>query len=153
MSTMKMQVSHAHTQENVLPVRSMNTNKMAYPTPGQQLNFSYSCGLSILAWHKWADHGYSHEYISHAQTFDNLFSGRDCCGIYTLHMRKPAITFVLKVLHRMDVRPLHMPNIVLTFLLDCLGTYFTHAQTCDNVQSTIDWIAWVHILCTCRNLG
>ena len=32
--------------------------------------------------------------------------------------------------------------------MDCFGTYFTHAQTCDNVrvQSATQWIASVHTL-------
>ena len=30
--------------------------------------------------------------------------------------------------------------------MDCFGTYFTHAQTCDvtRVQSATEWTAWVH---------
>ena len=32
--------------------------------------------------------------------------------------------------------------------MDCFGTYFTHAQTCDNVrvQSATQWAALVHAL-------
>ena len=32
--------------------------------------------------------------------------------------------------------------------MDCLGTYFTHVQTCDNVrvQNATQWIASVHTL-------
>ena len=31
--------------------------------------------------------------------------------------------------------------------MDCFGTYFTHAQTCDNVhvQSAMEWTASVHM--------
>ena len=38
--------------------------------------------------------------------------------------------------------------------IDCLGTYFTHVQTCDvtRVQSAMEWTASVYILYTCPNL-
>ena len=32
--------------------------------------------------------------------------------------------------------------------MDCLGTFFTHAQACDNVrvESATQWTAWAHSL-------
>ena len=64
----------------------------------------------------------------------------DCFGTYftqwtasvhTLHMSKPVITFVFKVL-----------------AIDCFGTYSSHVQTCDNVrvQSATQSTASVHTL-------
>ena len=51
-------------------------------------------------------------------------------SVHTLRMPKAVITFMFKVLQ------------------DCFGTYFTHAQSCDNVhvQSATDWAASVHTL-------
>ena len=51
--------------------------------------------------------------------------------VRTLHIPKPVITFVFKVLRH-----------------DCFTTYFTHAQTCDNVrvQSATAWTASLHTL-------
>ena len=52
-------------------------------------------------------------------------------------MPKPVITFVFKVLRKGLLR--YIPKPVITFVFkvlrkDCFGTYFTHAQTCDNVR-------------------
>ena len=63
-------------------------------------------------------------YFTHVQTCDNVRQ--------TLHMSKPVITFVFKVLRNGL----------------CFGIYFTHVQTCDNVhvQSATQWVASVHTL-------
>ena len=55
-------------------------------------------------------------------------------SVHTLHMPKPVITFVVKVLRN--------------GLMDCFSTYFTHAQTCDNVRvhSATQRTASVHTL-------
>ena len=60
-------------------------------------------------------------YFTHAQTCDNVrvqSATQWTASVHTLHMPKPVITFVLRVLYAMD----------------CFRTYFTHAQTCDNVR-------------------
>ena len=62
--------------------------------------------------------------------------GTGCSGtplVHPLHMSKPAITFVF-------------PS------KDCFGTYFTHAQTCDNVgvPSATEWTCFTHVQ-TCDN--
>ena len=73
-------------------------------------------------------------YFTHAQTCDNVrvqSSTQWTASVHTLHMLKPVITFVFKVLRK-----------------GLLRTYFTHAQTCDNVrvQSATQWTASVHTL-------
>ena len=73
-------------------------------------------------------------YFTHAQTCDNVrvqSATQWTTLVHTLHMPKPVITFVFKVLR-----------------IGLLGTYFTHAQTCDNVrvQSATQWTASVHTL-------
>ena len=52
-----------------------------------------------------------------------------------------------------SVHTLHMPKGVkpscsMCYRKDCFGTYFTHAQSCDNVhvQSATEWAASVHTL-------
>ena len=59
-------------------------------------------------------------YFTHAQTCDNVrvqSATQWTASGNTLHMPKPVITFVLRMLYAMD----------------CLGTYFTHVAICDNV--------------------
>ena len=60
--------------------------------------------------------------------------------VHNLDMPKPVITFVLKVLRKGLLRYIlyTCPNLWLRscskcYTKDCFGTYFTHAQTCDNV--------------------
>ena len=69
----------------------------------------------------------------------HVYQKKDKCAtqwnasVHPLHMPKPVITFVFKVL---------------CYAMDCFGTYFTHAQTCDyvRVQSATQWTASVHTL-------
>ena len=120
-------------------------------------------------------------YFTHVQTCDNVrvqsAIGNDnvrvqsatqwTASVHTLHMSKPVITFVFKVL-RNGLLPYilytcHMSKPVITFvfkalyLMDCFGTYFTHVQICDNVrvqratqwtasQSATQWTPSVHTL-------
>ena len=72
-------------------------------------------------------------YFTHVQTCDNVQvqnATQWIASVHTLHMSKPVITFVFKVLYGMD----------------CFGTYFTHVQSCDvtRVQSATEWTASVH---------
>ena len=74
-------------------------------------------------------------YFTHVQTSDNVRvqgATQWTASVHTLHMSKPVITFVFKVLYGMD----------------CFRTYFTHVQTCENVrvQSATQWTASVHTL-------
>ena len=109
-------------------------------------------------------------YFTHAQTCDyvRVQSATEwTASVHTLHMPKPVITFVFKVLRNGLLRYIHMllrngllryirytcPNLWLRscskcYGMDCFGTYFTHAQTCDyvRVQSATEWTAWVHTL-------
>ena len=73
-------------------------------------------------------------YFTHAQTCDNVrvqSATQWTASVHTLHMLKPVITFVFKVLRK-----------------GLLRTYFTHAQASDNVrvQSATQWTASVHTL-------
>ena len=76
-------------------------------------------------------------YSTHAQTCDNVrvqSATEWSASVHTLHMPKPVITFVFKVLR----------NGLLRYIL----SFCTHAQTCDNVrvQSATEWTASVHTL-------
>ena len=100
-------------------------------------------------------------YLTHAQSCDNVrvHSATEwTASVHTLRMPKAVITFMFKVLYRTPwVHTLHMPKAVITFMfkvlrtgllrcilytcpklwcyrMDCFGTYFTHAQSCDNVR-------------------
>ena len=72
--------------------------------------------------------------------------------VHTLHMPKPVITFVFKVLRNGLLRyTLHMPKPVITFVFKVLRNgllpyILTHAQTCDyvRVQSATQWTGSVH---------
>ena len=57
-------------------------------------------------------------------------------------MSKPVITFVFNVLWHGLLRYICSK----CYGMDCFGTYFTHAQTCDYVraQSATEWTALVH---------
>ena len=73
-------------------------------------------------------------YFTHVQTRDNVrvqSATQWIASPHALHMSKPVIKFVFKVLH----------NGLLRYIL-------THVQTCDNVrvQSATQWTAWVHTL-------
>ena len=75
-------------------------------------------------------------YFTRVQTCDDvrLQNATDwTASVHTLHMSKPVMTFVFKVLRNGMV---------------CFGTYFTHVQTCDEVrvQSATEWTASVHTL-------
>ena len=74
-------------------------------------------------------------------------------SVHTSHMSKPVITLVFKVLrNRLLWYILHScPGLWLRscskcYSMNCFGTCFTHAQTCDNVrvQSVTQWRASVH---------
>ena len=82
-------------------------------------------------------------YVTHVQTCDNVrvqSATQWTASVHTLHMSKPVITFVFKVLR----------NGLLRYI------YFTHVQTCDNVrvQSATQWTASVHTthVQTCDNV-
>ena len=83
-------------------------------------------------------------------------------SVHTSHMPKGGKTFVVKVLQKVllqyiitytaSVHNVHVPKAVITFVFIMLrntlggfGTYFTHAQSCDNlrVQSAAEWTASV----------
>ena len=63
-------------------------------------------------------------------------------SVHTSHMPKAVITFVFQVLRNGLLRYIrsHMPKALIIFVfqvlygMDCFGTYFTHAQSCDNVR-------------------
>ena len=71
-------------------------------------------------------------------------------------MPKGVKTFVFKVLQKGLLRYifLRMPKAVITFMFKvlwnggCFGTYFTHAESCDNVrvQRATEWTASVNTL-------
>ena len=97
-------------------------------------------------------------YFTHAQACDNVRvkSATQWPGsVHSLHMPKPVITFVFKVL-RNGLLPYILytcPNLwwrlcSKCYAMDCFGTYFTHAQACDNVRvkSATQWTASVHTL-------
>ena len=59
-------------------------------------------------------------YFTHAQACDNVrvkSATQWTASVHTLHMPRPVITFVLRVLYAMD----------------CFRTYFRHVAICDNV--------------------
>ena len=72
--------------------------------------------------------------FTHVQTCDDVrvqSAVQWTASVHTLHMSKPVITFVFKMLRN-----------------GLLGANFTHVQTCDNarVQSAAQWTAAVHTL-------
>ena len=97
-------------------------------------------------------------YFTHVQTCDyvRVQSATECtASVHTLHMSKPVITFVFKMLRNALLRYLlyTCPNLWLRscskcYGMDCFGTYVTHVQTCDyvRVQSATEWTASVHTL-------
>ena len=100
-------------------------------------------------------------YFTHVQNCDNVrvqIATQWTASVHTLHMPKPVITFVFKVLRNdtqwtASVHTLHMSKPAITFVFkvlrnELLCTYFTHVQTCDNVrvQSATQWTASVQTL-------
>ena len=97
-------------------------------------------------------------YFTHVQTCDNVrvqSAMQWTASVHTLHMSKPVITFVFKVLRTGLLRYIlyTCPNLwwrscSKCYAMDSFGTYSTHVQTCDNVrvQSATHWIASVHTL-------
>ena len=107
-------------------------------------------------------------YATHAETCDyvRVQSATEwTVSVHTLHMPKPVITFLFKVLRNGPLRYIlyTCPNLWLRscskcYGMDCFGTYFTHAQTCDyvRVQSATERTASVHTLPnaqTCDYIG
>ena len=97
-------------------------------------------------------------YFAHAQTCENVrvqSATQWTASVHTLHMPKPGITFVFKVL-RNGLLPYILctcPNLGLRscskcYAMDCFRTFFTHAQTWDyvRVQSATQWTASLHSL-------
>ena len=97
-------------------------------------------------------------YLTHVQTCDNVrvqSATQWTVSVHTLHMSKPVVTFVFKVLRNGLLRYIlyTSPNLWASscskcYAMDCFGTYFTHVQTCGNVrvQSATQWTASVHAL-------
>ena len=97
-------------------------------------------------------------YFTDAQTCDNVrvqSATQWAASVHTLHMPKPVITFVFKVLRNGLLRyilyrcpSLWQRSCSKCYAMGCFGTYFTDAQTCDNVrvQSATQWTASVHTL-------
>ena len=97
-------------------------------------------------------------YFTHVQTCDNVHvqsATQWTASVHTLHMSKPVLTFVFKVLRNGLLRYIlyTCPNLWASscskcYAMDCFGTYFTHVQTCGNVrvQSATQWTASVHAL-------
>ena len=95
-------------------------------------------------------------YFTHVQTCDNVHvqsATQWTASVHTLHMSKPVLTFVFKVLRNGLLRYIlyTSPNLWTSscskcYAMDCFGTYFTHVQTCGNVrvQSATQWTASVH---------
>ena len=95
-------------------------------------------------------------YFTHAQTCDYVrvqTATQWTASVHTLHMPKPVITFVFKVLCNGLLRYIlyTCPNLWLRscskcYAMDCFGTYLTHAQTCDyvRVQSATQWTDFTH---------
>ena len=110
--------------------------------PKAAITCSNSCGMGCFG-----------TCFTHAQSCDKVHvrsaTGR-IASVHTLHMPKAVLTFMFKVLRKWaaSVHTLHMPKAVITcsncYGMGCFGTYFTHAQSCDNVrvQSTTEWVVF-----------
>ena len=97
-------------------------------------------------------------YLTHVQTCDvtRVQSATQwTASVHTLHMSKPVMSPVFKVLRsgRLRYIPYTCPNLWCNpcskcYAMDCFGTYLTHVQTCDvtRVQSATQWTASVHTL-------
>ena len=88
--------------------------------------------------------------FTHVKTCDNVrvrSSTEWTASVHTLDMSKPVIMFVFKVLWGGLLRYiLYTHN--KCYGMDCLATYLTHVQNCDNVpvQSATEWTASEHTL-------
>ena len=114
--------------------------------------------------------------LSHAQTCDNvrLFKcyPTHYFGTFVIHMLKPVIAFLFKVLRKALLcyilyKPISCDNVPVQSAQQCIASvhtqYFTHAQTCDNVrvQSATQCTVSVNIIyltraqtcCLCAFLG
>ena len=97
-------------------------------------------------------------YFTHAQRCENLrvqSATESSASVHNLHMPKALTTFVFIVLRNRMRRYIFYtcptvwkPSCSKCYRKDCFGTYFTHAQSCDNVhvQSAMEWAASVHTL-------
>ena len=97
-------------------------------------------------------------YFTHVQTCDDVrvqSATEWTASVHTLHMSKPVMTFVLKVLRNGLLRDIlyACPNLCWRscpkcYGMDCFGIYFTHVQNRDDirVQSATEWTASVHTL-------
>ena len=96
--------------------------------------------------------------LTHVQTCENVrvqSATEWTASVHTLHMSKPVIAFVFKVLRSGLLQYIlyTCPNLwkrscSKCYGVDCVGTYFTHVQTCENVrvQSATEWTASVQTL-------
>ena len=97
-------------------------------------------------------------YFTHVQTCDvtRVQSATEWTAwVHALHMSKPVMLLVFNVLRNGLLRYMlyTCPNLwcnscAKCYGMDCLGTCFTHVQTCDvtRVQSATEWTASVHTL-------
>ena len=95
------------------------------------------------------------QVLSHVQSW-RFRATEWIASVHTLHMPKAVITFVFLVLRNGLLRyiPYACPKLwkrscSKCYRMDCFGTYFRHAQSCDNVhrvQSATEWTASVHTL-------
>ena len=97
-------------------------------------------------------------YFTHVQTSDatRVQSATEwTASVHTLHMSKPVMPLVFKVLRNGLLRYIlcTCPNLWChscskCYGMDCFGTYFTHVQASDvtRVQSAAEWTASVHTL-------
>ena len=95
-------------------------------------------------------------YFTHAQTCDvtRVQSATEwTASVDTSHMSKAVITFVFKMLRNGLLRyilhtypKLWCNSCSKCYGMDCFGTYFTHAHSCDvtRVQSATEWTVSVH---------
>ena len=96
--------------------------------------------------------------FTHVQTCDDVrvqSATEWTASVHTLHMSKPVMTFVFKVLRNGLLRYMlyTCPNpwwrsCSKCYGMDCFGAYFTHVLTCDDVrvQSATEWTGSVHTL-------
>ena len=62
------------------------------------------------------------------------------------HPLTQSITQCTALVHTLHMTNLWQRSCSKYYAMHCLGTYFTRAQTCDNVRvhSATEWTAWVH---------
>ena len=83
-------------------------------------------------------------YLKHVQTCDDVrvqSATQSTASVHSWHMSKPVMTFVFRVLRNRLLRYILQtcPNLwwrscSKCYAIDCFGTYFKHAQTCDDVR-------------------